>query len=349
MNLSSRDQDLMNLAIDEARKSTRSVRPNPRVGAVLVTKSGVVLKDFHKIVGGPHAEREVMSQAHAHGIDTAGAELFVTLEPCCHTGRTPPCTDAILQSGVRRVVFGVADPFEKVAGQGAALLKSKGLEVVEGVCRADCEEVNREWLFAHRNKRPHVTLKMATSMDGLWSAANGDSHWITGSTARDMGHSLRARVDALLTGAQTVRSDNPSFTARPGGIVADPLQQPQVFVLYRSEPPNLTGTALVQHPKTPQLIKSSNLNVLLADLYVKQLFDVMIEAGPSLSAAFLREGLVDELWHFQSPRFLGGDGARFRKPFGRGLAGLEFEILEMKKLSPEADVFFRLCPKSTKS
>jgi diaminohydroxyphosphoribosylaminopyrimidine deaminase/5-amino-6-(5-phosphoribosylamino)uracil reductase len=222
------DKNLMALALIEASRSQVTlVRPNPRVGAALVSSSGIIVSGFHKKAGGPHAEIEVFNECKLKGIDTQGATLAVTLEPCSHFGKTPPCAQAVIDAGISKVLYAGLDPNPLVSGRGVKLLQDHGVEVVGGLGSLDAFELNREWLTAHKRKLPFIRIKMATSLDGLMSAQNGDSQWITGVEARNKGHELRAKSELMITGTGTVKKDNPKMSAR-GKDGKDLERQPQV-------------------------------------------------------------------------------------------------------------------------
>ena len=334
-------------ALAEARLGGRAVRPNPMVGAALLSEKGELATGFHKKFGGPHAEIEVLKECKKRGISTENSIMAVTLEPCSHKGKTGPCVDALIAAKVKTVFVGCRDPFEGAQGRGIAQLVAAGISVFEGFLTRECEALNQEWLSSHRLKRPFVRLKMATSLDGLWSSESGESKWITGVHAREAGLELRSQVDALITGARTVEVDNPQFTAR--SLLALHPYQPKVFVLSRNRALNLVGTKLEKHPAGAVALKVEDLSQFLCDLHLQGLHSVMVEAGPTLSAAFLELALVDELWLYMAPKLLGGEGQRLKTPFNSGrLPGLPWHKLETREF-PEGDVFFRLGPKSSKS
>lgn len=208
------DAEAMDQALALAGVAVGRTAPNPPVGAVLV-RDGVILgRGYTRPAGGPHAEVEALADAAARGADVRGATMVVTLEPCCHHGRTPPCTDAILAAGIGRVVVGVVDPFPAVRGRGIAQLRAAGVEVEVGVAAARCAAVMRGFLRVTRGGLPEVSLKAAISLDGAIAAADGSARWITGEAARAHGHGLRARHDAILVGRGTVEADDPRLTCR---------------------------------------------------------------------------------------------------------------------------------------
>ena len=211
----SADHDHLKRALALAERGRGSVEPNPMVGAVVTDRAGVVVGEgWHERFGGPHAEVHAFAQA---GERARGGTLYVTLEPCCHHGKTPPCTDAVLRSGVRRVVAAMADPFPKVAGGGIGLLRAAGIAVDVGVCEADARELNAPYLKLLATGTPWVITKWAMTLDGKIATRAGDSQWISNEASRRRVHELRGRVDAILVGRGTVVADDPLLTARPPG------------------------------------------------------------------------------------------------------------------------------------
>jgi diaminohydroxyphosphoribosylaminopyrimidine deaminase/5-amino-6-(5-phosphoribosylamino)uracil reductase len=212
----------MRLALREARRGLGRTSPNPAVGALLVKGGRIVGRGHHVQAGAPHAEVMAIRDAAARA---RGADLYTTLEPCDHVGRTPPCSLAILEAGVRRVFSGSADPNPRVNGRGIRRLRRAGVEVETGVLREDCDALNEPWFRFITTGRPHVTLKVAATLDGRIATASGDSRWVTGPEARAHVHRLRDAVDAVLVGAGTARADDPRLTARlPGGRGCDPIR-----------------------------------------------------------------------------------------------------------------------------
>lgn len=289
----------MRLAVDQAQRVKGSTYPNPPVGAVILDAAGdVVGTGGTEPVGGPHAEVVAL---HAAGQRAAGGTAVVTLEPCNHHGRTPPCVDALLAAGVAAVVFAVADPNPSAAG-GAERLRAAGVSVTGGVC---ADEVAagplREWLHKQRTGLPHVTWKFATSVDGRSAAADGSSQWITGEAARADVHRRRAAADAIVVGTGTVFADNPTLTARlPGGTLAE--HQPLRVVVGRRE---IAPEANVLNDDSRTMVISTHdpLEVLRA---LSDRTDILIEGGPTLAGAFLRAGAIDRILAYVAPILLGG-------------------------------------------
>jgi diaminohydroxyphosphoribosylaminopyrimidine deaminase/5-amino-6-(5-phosphoribosylamino)uracil reductase len=289
----------MRLVIAEAQRVKGSTYPNPPVGAVILSAAGdVVGVGGTEPAGGPHAE--VMA-LRAAGAKAAGGTAVVTLEPCNHHGRTPPCVDALIEAGVAAVVYAVGDP-NPVASGGADRLRSAGIAVTAGAC---AEEVAggplREWLHKQRTGRPHVTWKFATSVDGRSAAADGSSQWITSSAARADLHVRRAAADAIVVGTGTVDIDNPTLTARlPGGGLAD--RQPLRVVVGMRE---ISSEANVLNDDSrTMVIRTHDPHEVIRALSDRT--DVLVEGGPTLAGAFLRAGVIDRILAYVGPILLGG-------------------------------------------
>lgn len=292
----------MRLAIEQALRVKGSTYPNPPVGAVILNPEGAIVGvGATEPSGGPHAE---VIALRAAGERAAGGTAVVTLEPCGHHGRTPPCVDALREAGIAAVVYAVADP-NPVAAGGAGRLHAAGVAVTGGVCAGDVAEgLLREWLHKQRTGRPHVTWKFAASVDGRSAAADGSSQWITGAEARADVHRRRAAADAIVVGTGTVFADNPSLTARlPDGSLVE--HQPlRVVVGKREIPPESNvsrgdSPTMVLHTRDPHEVIRA-----LSDRT-----DVMVEGGPTIAGAFLRAGVVDRILAYVAPVLLGG-------PFG---------------------------------
>lgn len=281
----------MAAAVDAARRVRRTARPNPWVGCVVVGRAEHVGATAPP--GGPHAEVVALAAA---GDDARGAEVYVTLEPCSHVGRTPPCADALIAAGVRRVVVGVEDPDPRVAGRGIARLREAGIEVTVGVLGDVIAEDLAPYLHHRRTGRPYVVGKVAMTLDGRTAAPDGSSRWITGPEARRDAHALRADSDAILVGAGTVRADDPALTVRH---VDGP--DPRRIVL---------GTAPPGARVRPCLEWRGELADLLDRLGSEGVLQLLIEGGASTLGSFWREGLLDRLVCYVAPAVTGGDDAR---------------------------------------
>lgn len=280
-----------------ARESGVVRGPNPAVGAVVLAGDGTVLGEgWHRGAGTPHAEVEALAAA---GDRARGATAVVSLEPCAHHGRTPPCVEALIDAGVARVVFGQADPNPEAAG-GAAALRAAGVEVC-GPWRADeARSVNEAWSTAVELGRPLVTWKVAATLDGRIAAADGTSQWITSAQSREAAHALRAASDAVLTGTGTALVDRPRLTARPGGAVA-PVQPLRAVMGLTELPPDHPLADAVRLP-TRDPVEALHL------LWQRDVRRVMLECGPRLAGAFLDADLVDRVVWFAAPLLLGSFG-----------------------------------------
>jgi len=285
-------------AIELAQRVRTTTSPNPWVGCVIVDASGeTVGEGVTEPPGGPHAEVVALAAAGEHA---RGGTAYVTLEPCGHHGRTPPCTEALARAGVARVVAGVGDPDPDVAGAGFRALEEAGIEVTKGVEAQLVSDQLRPYLVHRTTGRPFVVLKLAVTLDGRTAARDGSSKWITGSEARLDVQRLRAESDAVLVGAATVRSDDPELTVRDeGGARSD--RQPLRVVLGRAP-----AGARVR----PALEVDGDLATVLDDLGRRGILQLLVEGGAHVAHAFHRDGLVDRYVWYVAPTFLGGDDGR---------------------------------------
>lgn len=317
------DPQHLRRALTLAARARGRTAPNPMVGAVVVADGRVVGEGWHPRAGEPHAE--VFALRHA-GEAARGATLYVTLEPCCHYGRTPPCTEAVLAAGIRRVVVAMSDPFPKVAGGGLARLRAAGLEVECGLLEAEARDLNRAYLRAVQTGLPWVTLKMAMTLDGKTATRAGDSRWITGERARAYVHRLRDWNDAVMVGIGTARADDPQLTARLRGarnplrVVIDPrgeLSLESHLVRHAAEIPTLVAVADgtdaaplrergVSVEELSQRGRWLDLDALLRRLVARGVHSVLCEGGSGLGASLLEAGLVDEVAWFIAPKLVGG-------------------------------------------
>jgi diaminohydroxyphosphoribosylaminopyrimidine deaminase / 5-amino-6-(5-phosphoribosylamino)uracil reductase len=274
---------------------------NPRVGCVILSAHGDVLAEgWHRGAGTAHAEVDALSSL-APGA-AQGATAVVTLEPCNHTGRTGPCSIALIEAGISRVVYAVADPGDHSAG-GADHLRAAGIDVTGGVLVDEVEAMLDDWLFAAAHRRPHVTVKWASSLDGRAAAADGSSRWITGAAARADVHRRRSTADAIAVGTGTVLADDPSLTARTtGGALFESQPVPVVFG-RRSVPAH---AAISHHPNPFVQVDGSDLSADLRELQRRGIRSLFVEGGPTLASAFLAAGLADELLVYVAPALLGG-------------------------------------------
>lgn len=293
------DETLMERALQRAASVQGLTAPNPWVGCVLELADGTVVEGMTHPPGGPHAEAYALAQVDGRA---PGATAYVTLEPCAHHGRTPPCADALVAAGVRRVVVAVADPDPHVAGRGLERLRAAGVEVVEGVGADAGRRLLAPYLHHRRTGRPFVVLKMASTLDGRTAAPDASSRWITGPEARADVHRLRARSDAVLVGAGTVRADDPELTVRGvepplPGTTYEPLR-----VVLGQAPPG----ARVR----PAVELSGSLDGVLDELGRRGVLQLLVEGGAHVAGDFHRAGLVDRYVIYLAPALFGGDDAR---------------------------------------
>jgi diaminohydroxyphosphoribosylaminopyrimidine deaminase/5-amino-6-(5-phosphoribosylamino)uracil reductase len=291
----------MHRAMALAATVRTSTAPNPWVGSVIVpaTTSSSVVAFFEGATappGGPHAEVTALAQA---GEAARGATLYVTLEPCAHQGRTPPCTNAIIEAGVARVVIGIEDPDQRVAGRGVAALRAAGIEVTEGVAADEVAEQLAPYLKHRSTGQPWVVLKMAASLDGRTAAPDGTSRWITGEAARRDAHRLRAHSDAVLVGAGTVRADDPELTVR---LVDEPRDAQPLRVVLGKAP---KGAKVL-----PALELEGDLSDVLDELGNRGVLQLLVEGGATVAHDFHAAGLVDRYVIYLAPVLFGGDDAR---------------------------------------
>lgn len=318
----------MREALAEARKGLGLTAPNPAVGAVVVRKGEIVGRGWHKKAGAPHAEPMALRDA---GVSASGADLYVTLEPCCTQGRTPPCTQAVLAAGIRRVFVGCTDPNPAHAGKAYALLRGAGVEVVEDVLKAECGHLVRAFAHVQRTGRPYVTLKLGCSLDGRVADRRGTSQWITGPASRARVQQLRREVDAVLVGTQTARKDNPSLMPRPARgrrplrVVPDrrgalPLSLKLFNDTHAAKTLCLLGpeaTSVREKRLADRGVACLRVAVGRAGLDWKRIFPllsrrgvqhVLCEGGGKLAAALLRANLVNEIHWIVAPLALGATG-----------------------------------------
>lgn len=323
----------MRRAIELAKDPTVRPGANPRVGCVLLDAAGHRLAEgIHRGVGTAHAEAAALVAVAAR--DRARVHTaVVTLEPCDHTGRTGPCTRALIAAGVRRVAFGMTDP-DPVASGGARTLRAAGVEVIDGLLAAEAATVDPAWLAATRLGRPHVTCKTATTLDGRVAAADGSSRWITGTAARADAHDERAAVDAIIVGTGTALADDPHLTVRPHGVpLPAPAQPLRVVLGQRRLPPD----AKLLDDAAPTLhLPGHDPRGVLAALWDRGVRRVLIEGGPQITAAFVRAGLVDRILAYVAPALLGAGPPAVAD---LGVTSIEqihrFAITDVERLGPD--------------
>ncbi|MEN8142001.1 MAG: bifunctional diaminohydroxyphosphoribosylaminopyrimidine deaminase/5-amino-6-(5-phosphoribosylamino)uracil reductase RibD, partial [Thermodesulfobacteriota bacterium] len=326
-----RDSHFMKMALREAGKGRGKTSPNPCVGAVVVKGGKVVAKGYHRRAGSPHAEVNALEQA---GSKAAGATIYVTLEPCNHTGRTPPCTEKILAAGISKVVVGMNDPNPLVKGSGNDYLADRGLAVVSGVLAEECRKQNRFFIKHITTGRPWVIMKAGLSIDGRIATKSGHSNWITGEDSRREVHRLRDRVDAILVGSGTALADDPSLTARlPGRKGRDPLRvvldsslrlSPDATMLHQE---SSAATWIFCGPDADQTkrrrlidqgavikevarVPGGGLDIkdVLLELGRADITSLLVEGGGMVHASFLGQNLYDQARLFIAPMFIGAEG-----------------------------------------
>ncbi len=359
------DVDYMRLALAHARKGLGRTSPNPTVGAVVVKHGQVVGVGHHRAYGAPHAEAVALAQA---GARARGATLFTTLEPCDHFGKTPPCSEAIVRAGIRRVVYGSDDPNPLVNGRGLRKLKRAGVQTVPHVLREEADELNLPFFSAMTRQRPWVTLKCAVSLDGSIATSTGNSQWISSPQSRVLVHALRDAVDAIVVGRGTVEADDPRLTTRlergrghdAARIVLDTdlkLSPRATIVRQRSTAPTVVvTTASLDTARARALARAGaqlwNVPEKNAQVDVARVLElaweagwnhVMLEGGSGVYASFLRAGLVDEIWMFMGPLVLGHDSRRWTGDLWSPTVASapRFEILAVDRIGPDLCVKLR--------
>lgn len=325
------DHIFINRAIELADRGRGWVNPNPLVGAVIVKEGRIIAEGWHERYGGLHAERNAFAKCTE---DPAGATLYVTLEPCCHYGKTPPCTEAVIEHRIARVVIGMLDPNPLVAGRGIRLLEEAGIEVVCGVEEEKIREQNRIFLKYIATRRPWVVMKTAMTLDGKIATATGNSQWVTGPEARLRVQEMRRDLMAVLVGKGTVKADDPLLNCRlpqecrqPVRVVVDSrmeidpacqlvktaLQYP-LIIAHTARVDEEKSALLKAHGAETLLCKMQQDRVDLEDLLVrlgeKGIDSVLLEGGGELNEAFIRHHLVDEVWAFIAPKIIGGKNAK---------------------------------------
>ena len=323
------DTMYMKKALELAKKGTGQTSPNPLVGAVVVKNGNIVGTGYHKKSGEPHAEIIAIERAEAL---SRGADLYVNLEPCNHRGRTPPCTEAIIKAGIKRVFVAIRDPNPLVDGKGIGKLRENGVEVYEGLMEEEAFKTNEIFFKYIQTKQPFVALKTAISIDGKIATKTGESKWITGERARRHGHILRNTYDAILVGIGTVKKDNPRLTCRhPGKKGRNPIRiivdsklsidhEARVFDTDVSAPTIIATTNQAPLPKLHQIQKKAkiliinegsqvNLRLLLKRLGEMEIISILVEGGSRINGSFISANLVDKYYCYIAPIIIGGDRA----------------------------------------
>ena len=328
------DTEGMALALEWAAKGMTITAPNPRVGCVIVKDGAVIGAGHTQPAGQAHAEIQALRDAAARGNDVRGATAYVTLEPCSHYGRTPPCSNALIEAGLGRVVAALGDPNPLVAGRGMAQLEAAGIETASGLLADAAHELNIGFFSRMRRQRPWVRLKTAASLDGMTALENGESQWITGPEARQDGHAWRARACVILTGIGTVKADDPQLTVRgvdtprqPRRVIVDSrLEIDPAARILQGEPcwivaavPSREKEALLRAAGhevilLPNATGKVDLPALMLELGRREINEVHVEAGSKLNASLVREGCVDELLVYLAPSLIGAGQGMFALP-----------------------------------
>jgi diaminohydroxyphosphoribosylaminopyrimidine deaminase/5-amino-6-(5-phosphoribosylamino)uracil reductase len=315
------EEKFMQIVLALSKRGVGLTAPNPSVGCVLVKNGQIIATGVTGNSGRPHAETIALAKA---GENAQGATAYVTLEPCCHHGKTPPCTDALIKAGIKKVVIATTDTFKKVSGLGVQKLQEAGIEVILGICEDEARIINQGFFSVQEKGRPYVTLKLATSFDGKIADKNGNSKWITSSDTRAYAHYLRAKNDAIMVGIGTVLADNPMLDCRLSGMQA---QSPIRIILdnnlripldsklvqnAKQIPLYIIGSNVKENQALAEngvkIIKSSGVANILSLLAEKDITRLMIEGGSKISASFISEGFVDEFVWMRSAKKIGHDG-----------------------------------------
>ncbi len=358
----------MRRALELARRGLGRTAPNPAVGAVVVRDGQVVAEGWHHAAGQPHAEIEALAAA---GEAARDADLYVTLEPCCHYGRTPPCTDAIIAAGIARVIYACSDVDPRVAGQGETILKAAGVEVISGLLGDEAKRTNEAYFKHKRTGLPFVTLKLACTLDGKVAGRTGDSKWVTGEQAREYVHQLRDQNDAVMVGIGTVLSDNPALTTRlPGdegrdalrvvvdtqartpadaAVIGPDSEAGCLIAVGQSAPEErvkalrTAGAVVVALPEDDRGV---DLQALMAELGRRDVMGLLCEGGPRLAGSLLAAGLVDRLLLFYAPKLL-GDAQALDAVVGLDIAqmaqALHLSIDDVERFGDDILLTVRLC------
>ena len=333
MSYCEKDIEFMRRAIELAKKGGGYVHPNPLVGCVVVKDGEIIAEGYHEKYGEFHAERNALLCCKS---ETKGASLYVTLEPCCHYGKTPPCTEIIIEKGIKKVFVGILDPNPLVAGKGVKILQDAGIEVEVGLCEDEIRELNKVFLKYITTKRPYVIMKTAMTLDGKIAAFTGDSRWVTNEESRKLVHVLRSEMAGVIVGIGTVLADDPMLNVRLDGehhqpirIVVDSNLRISIdsqLVKTAKEYRTIVATTVISSDRreSRNLLQSFGVELLecqsynghvdINDLMIKLgamgIDSILLGGGGTLNAAFLEAGCVDEVWAFIAPKIIGGEGAK---------------------------------------
>lgn len=356
-----KNTEFMNLALKLAKRAEGMTSPNPLVGAVLVKRGKIIGSGYHKKAGLPHAEIEALNDARKKGHNISGSTLYMNLEPCCHYGRTPPCTNAIIENKVAKVFVGVSDPNPKVSGKGIKILRRANIEVNLGLLKKESEELNKVFFKYIKENMPYVVLKLASTLDGKIATKSGDSKWIGSEKQREIAHQLRNKMDSVLVGVNTILKDDPSlnvrikkrFISQPMPVILDsrlrtPLSS-NIFkvhescIIVASEESGNKKRKLLEQRGAKVIYsdpdKSGNLSLkrILRELSKMDITSVLIEGGSKVASSALNEGVVDKIVLFYSPKIVGGDGLSMVSSLGikKMNKALNIKDINMKKFGNE--------------
>lgn len=365
MSYNERDIEFMRRAIALAKQGGGFVHPNPLVGCVVVKDGQVIAEGYHEKYGEFHAERNALTRCKA---DTTGATLYVTLEPCCHYGKTPPCTDIIIEKGIAKVFVGILDPNPLVAGKGVKILQDAGIEVVSGLCEDEIREMNKVFLKYITTKRPYVIMKTAMTLDGKIAAHTGDSKWVTNAESRKAVHALRSELAGVVVGINTVLADDPMLNCRLDGrchqpvriVVDSKLRIPMDSQLVKTAKEYRTIIATSQAVISTEALISKgieivfcasndnhvDINDLMDKLGAMGIDSLLLEGGGTLNAAFLEAGCVDEVWAFIAPKIIGGAAAK-TPVSGKGIdlmsEAINLHNIEIQNINGDILIKGRIC------
>ena len=348
----------MRRAIELAKKGGGYVHPNPLVGCVVVKDDEIIAEGYHEKYGEFHAERNALTRCQS---ETKGASLYVTLEPCCHYGKTPPCTEIIIEKGIKKVFVGILDPNPLVAGKGVKILQDAGIEVEVGLCEDEIRELNKVFLKYITTKRPYVIMKTAMTLDGKIAAYTGDSRWVTNEESRKLVHQLRSEMAGVIVGIGTVLADDPMLNVRLEGnshqpirIVVDsnlriPVDSQLVKTAKEYRTIVATTKSLADFADSGVEIlecQSNNDHVDINDLMTKLgsmgIDSLLLGGGGTLNAAFLEAGCVDEVWAFIAPKIIGGEGAK-TPVSGKGIEKMDnaIQLQEIDTQNVNGDILIK--------
>lgn len=364
MSYTKQDIDYMQRAIELAKKGAGFVNPNPMVGCVIVKNDIIIGEGYHELYGGFHAERNALTKNVA---DFKDATLYVTLEPCCHHGKTPPCTDIIIEKGIRKVVVGLLDPNPLVAGKGISILQNAGIDVVTGVEEEKIRELNKVFLKYIKTKRPYVLLKTAMTLDGKIASHTGDSKWITNEKSRQLVHKLRSEMMGIVVGIGTVTADDPMLNCRYEGQQTSAKVHQPIRIIVDTKASISLDSQIVKSTKDYrtilavsgentrmsvfqeklEMLKSFNVEILCCDekdghvdindlmnkLGANGIDSLLLEGGATLNAAFLEAGCVDEVYAFIAPKIIGGTNSK--SPIGGNGIDMMKDAITLKDIKIE--------------